>query len=263
MATPVLPEPLRRALRQGRRDDVVAALLALTPADRRSLRRPLAHQHEVTGAAPIGALAPAGEWSGRLRVAHQSAAVAGWLACCGLPTALRLWPLDPADARDLPPLLHPDDLPAFVTAWSQRFERRPKGYERNRGIEAMFDWAHAGLVPPPTERGAVLLLATAVPGVMGGVPLLRYLEARPVLIATTMAAIFDVDGVPGASPAQADQTVARPSRRLDDFVVPELVRRGYWTRRFVLDGVDRALERGQTPYHRRWFEGLAAHVRAA
>ena len=45
---------------------------------------------------------------------------------------------------------------------------------------------------------------------------------------------------------------------MDDFVIPELIRRGDWTADFVRDGVDRALARGQTPYLTRWFTGLAA-----
>ena len=47
---------------------------------------------------------------------------------------------------------------------------------------------------------------------------------------------------------------------MDDFVIPESVRRGHWTVGFVQDGIARALARGQTPYLKRWFTGLARHV---
>ena len=140
-----------------------------------------------------------------------------------------------------------------------RFLRAPRAWDRIRGIEAQFDWAHEGLIPPPVDAGAVLFLVTRAQGALDGPDLLRYLEARPVLIEVTLRRIFDVDGVRGASLAQRDQAVVA-GRRMDDFVIPELVRRGHWTADFVRDGIARALARGQRPYQARWFHGLAAQV---
>ncbi|RBY94798.1 hypothetical protein DQ244_05905 [Blastococcus sp. TBT05-19] len=247
------------ALRDGRRDDVVEVLLAMAPRDRKRLR-PAVHRHEdLVMAEPIGARSPDGSWLGELRPWHQSAAIAALLGCSTVEQAVRYAPLDPPDSVDLPKAFFPDRLDAFVREWSARYLRNPKAWDRIRGLEAMFDWAAEGLIPPPTEDGAVLLLITAVPKAYDGHDLLRYLEARPVLIDVTLRRIFDVDGIKGASLAQRDQ-MWQPGHRMDDVVIPELIRRGHWTVEFVEDGIARALARGQTPYLERWFRGLAVNV---
>jgi hypothetical protein len=163
------------------------------------------------------------------------------------------------DARDLPKAFFPGHLEAFAREWSARFLRRPKAWDRIRGIEAQFDWAHEGLVPAPVDPGSVLFLITRAQGALDGPDLLRYLEARPVLIDVTLRRIFDIDGVPGASFAQRDEAIGA-GRRMDDFVIPEPIRRRHWTADFVRDGIARALARGQTPYLARWFAGLAVQV---
>ena len=248
------------ALRRGRRDETVEVLLSMPAAQRRRLRPAVrAHERLVT-AHPDSARAPDREWSGPLRSGHWSAAAAAVLACSTLPQAVRYWPLDVPDAVDLPRAFFPDDLDAFVEEWSARFLRNPKAWDRIRGMEAMFDWAHQGLVPAPTQRGAVLHLITSVPRTHTGTLLLRYLEQRPCLIEVTFARIFDVDGIKGASPAQRDETTPWRSRRLDNHVIPQLIERGYWSRQMVLEGIERALGRGQTPYLQRWFHGLARIV---
>src|SRR3712207_68793 len=137
--------------------------------------------------------------------------------------------------------------------------RDPRAWDRIRGIEAQFDWAHEGLVPAPVDAGAVLFLISRAQGTLDGPDLLRYLEARPVLIDVTLRRIFDVDGVPAASLAQRDEGIAE-GRRMADFVIPELIRRGHWTADFVRNGIDRALARGQNPYLARWFTGLAEQL---
>jgi hypothetical protein len=247
------------ALRAGRRDDVVRAVLPL-PEDRRRRLRPLVRRHDrLVGGEPIGARAPAGEWDGELRPWHHSAAAAAVLGCSTVEQAVTYAPLDLPDARDLPKAFFPGHLEAFAREWSARFLRNPKAWDRIRGIEAQFDWAHEGLIPAPVDRGAVLFLITRAQGTLDGPDLLRYLEDRPVLITVTLRRIFDVDGIPGASLAQRDEAIAE-GRRMDDFVIPELIRRGHWTHDFVHDGIDRALGRGQTPYLTRWFTGLAVHV---
>lgn len=215
-----------------------------------------AHERLVAGY-PDGAGAPRGDWVGPLRAGHRSAAIAALFACSTLPQALKYAPLDTPDAFDLPRIFFPDDLDAFVEEWSSRFLRNPRAVDRLRGLDAMYDWAHQGLVPAPTQRGAVLCLATGVPGSRSGSYLLRYLEERPCLVQVTFAGIFEVDGVKGASLAQRDETSPWPNRRLDNYVIPQLVQRGWWSREWVLSGIDRALSRGQTPYLQRWFHGLA------
>lgn len=247
------------ALRAGRRDDVVSAVLDL-PAERRRALRPLVRGHDrLVGAEAIGARAPAGEWSGELRPGHRSAAAAAVLGCSTVEQAMTYAPLDPPDSGDLPKALFPGHLDAFAREWSARFLRNPRAWDRLRGIGAVFDWVDEGLIPPPVDDGAVLFLVTRAPWAYDGLDLLRYLEARPALIDVTLRRIFDVDGIAGASLAQRDGN-DRPGRRMDDFVIPELVRRGYWTADFVSDGIGRALSRGQTPYLARWFTGLAAQV---
>lgn len=246
-------------LRAGRRDDVVRAVLEL-PADRRRRLRPAVRRHErVTGSRPIGARASAGEWRGELTRGHHSAAAAAVLGCSTLEQAVAYAPLDLPDAHDLPKALFPGHLEAFAREWSARFLRNPKAWDRIRGIEAQFDWAHEGLIPAPIDQGAVLFLVTRTPAALDGPRLLRYLEDRPVLIDVTLRRVFDVDGIKGASLAQRDDAVVA-GRRMDDFVIPELVRRGHWSVDFVRDGIDRALARGQTPYLARWFTGLDARM---
>ena len=245
------------ALRRGRRDEAVQVLLGISVQDRQRLRPTVRAHEKLMMSQPIGARALSGEWSGELRQGHWSAAAGALLACSTLPQAVRYAPLDMPDAVDLPAALFPGHLDAFVTEWSARFLRNPKAVDRLRGLDAMFDWAHRGLIRAPVQDGAVLCLATCLPGAFSGTFLLRYLEDRPCLIDGTFARIFDVDGIKGASLAQRDQTTSWPRRRLDSYVIPELVRRGHWSQQMVLDGIDRALGRGQTPYLERWFHGLA------
>lgn len=253
---------LRTALAHGRRDDVVDLVLTLPPAQRKALRPLAVRHHRVVLAHPTGAPAPDGEWTGRLREAHWSAAAAALLACSTLAQAVRYAPLDPPDSVDLPRALFPHDLDAFAEEWSARYVRNPKAWDRIRGLDAMFDWAHEGLIEPPLHDGAVLYLVAGGPGKGDGPDLLQYLEARPCLIGTTMARLFDVDGVKGASPAQADETNPWQDRRLDSHVVPGLIRRGHWTVDLVLAGIERALGRDLGRYQHRWFEGLRARVLA-
>jgi hypothetical protein len=249
---------LLAALRAGRRDDVVQLLLDLPERRRRRLRTRARWFDELVSTSPFLSRSP-GAWDGILSDGHQSAAVAAVLGCSTLAQAVKYHPLDMPDARDLPKAFFPEHLQAFSDEWSARFLRSPKAWDRIRGIEAQYDWAHEGLIPAPVHPGAVLFLVTRGPGYLDGPEFIRYLEARPVLIDVTLRRIFDVDGVKGASLAQRDETTGQGSR-MDDFVIPELIRRGRWSVEFVKDGIDRALARGQTPYLTRWFAGLAAQL---
>lgn len=261
----VVDEPaealLWAALREGRRDDAVRALLALPADRRRRLRAPVRRHDRLVGSRAIGERAPAGEWAGELRAGHHSAAAAAVLGCSAVEQAVTYAPLIPPDSADLPKALFPGQLDAFAREWFARFRRNPKAWDRIGGLDAPFDWAHEGLIPAPVDDGAVLYLITSVPRAQDGPDLLRYLEARPCLVEVTLRRIFDVDGIRGASLAQRDER-ERPGRRMADFVIPELVRRGHWTAEFVEDGIRRALARGQSPYLARWFTRLAEHVAA-
>lgn len=245
------------ALRRGHRDEAIEVLMSIPPAQRQRLRPAVRAYERLVAGCPEGARAPDREWRGPLRSGHRSAAAAAFLACSTLSQAVKYAPLEMPDAFDLPRVFFPEDISAFVEEWSSRFLRNPKAWDRIRGLDAMFDWAHHGLVPAPTQQGAVLCLATGVPGARSGTHLLRYLEERPCLIQVTFARIFDVDGVKGASLAQRDETTPWPRRRIDNYVIPQLVQRGLWSQEMVLNGIDRALSRGQTPYLQRWFNGLA------
>ncbi len=251
---------LLAALAHGRRDDVVALMLTLTPAQRRRLRPLVTRHHRVVMSSPGHARAPAGEWVGPLLERHDSAASAAMLACSTLAQAVRYSPLPQPDAAELPRALFPADLDAFAEEWSARYVRNPKAWERIQGLDAMFDWAHEGLIESPTQDGAVLYLVSGGPGKEDGPDLLQYLETRPCLIHTTMARIFDVDGIKGVSPAQADETNPWQERRLDSHVIPELVRRGHWDAEAVLAGIARALARDLGRYQHRWWAGLRTRV---
>lgn len=248
---------LHARIADGDRDAVVEWLVQVPAAQRLRLRPTVRRHHDVLMAEPAGARSPDGHWRGGLRSAHWSAAQAALLGCSTLRQAVTYAPLDQPDARDLPRLLFPGELEAFVEEWSARFLRNPRAWDRIRGLDAMFDWAQAGLVAPPLHDGAVLYLATAVPGATS---LLRYLERHPVLITSTLPRIFDVDGIKGASPAQADEHHHAPGRGLHDHVIPTLVRRGLWRAEDVVAGIDRALGRDLGGYQHRWFHRLRERV---
>lgn len=255
----VVPEELTRAIARGERDRAIEILLQCEAAMRRSLRREVKPLHDAILGAPSGSRAPNGEWEGALRSAHWSAAAAALMGCSTLAQAVRYYPLDPPDSVEIPVALFPEDLEAFATEWSARFHRNPKAWDRIRGLDAMFDWAHAGLIGPPLYDGAVLLLVCQ-PQHTSATGLLRFLEARPVLINSTLARIFDVDGVRGASPAQVDATRYVGERGVANFVIPQLIKKGYWDRRWVIDGIDRALARDLGAYQHRWWRQLRDQI---
>lgn len=251
-------ERLWSALRRGDRDDVVASLLDTDPARRRKLRGAVRRHDAAVAASPIGSRLES-HWDGELRDGHHSAAVAAVLGCSTLDQAVRVTFTGVADARELPRALFRAELDSFVAHWAERFVRNPEAWDRNRGIEAMFDWAHDQLVQAPVSRGAVLLLSAGF--VLGdGLQALRYLEDRPVLIDVTLRRIFDTEGVEGASLAQRDAS-RPPGAKMVDFVVPELINRDHWSYEFARDGAARALAADLPPHQRRWFTELEDNLR--
>lgn len=255
-------EALFAALHAGDRDGAISIVTGATPAERLSVLRAVRAHEKVVSASPGEAKAPAGEWAGRLRDAHGSAAAAAVIGCSPLDRATAYWPLDQPDSHDLPLAFFPNDLTTFAEAWFARFLRNPKDWDRLRGFDAVFDWAQEGYIEPPTNQGAVLYFFTHTPGSGRGRDVLAYLDAHPRLVATTAAALFDVDGIRGASPAQRDATTPWPEERLDTYVIPALIADGRWSDQFVLDGVDRALSRDLPAYQQRWFRGLREIVTA-
>lgn len=238
---------LHAALRAGRTAEVLNLLEPLSVVQRRRAWNAVRKSADAIDAASIGERDEQGRWSGSLRRGHHDAASVARLATRTAPAATRVHPVELPIARDIIPRLFPDDLQGFVEAWAQRFVANPKAWDRNRGIEAMFDWAQSGLIPPPTQRGAVLLLISQ-PG------LSRYLEERPILIDTTLPRLFEVAGQKGVSAPQRDETM--PGLTLGAHIIPRLIREGRWERAQVLGWCGHALAIPRSEYELRWFRAL-------
>lgn len=246
-----IQERVRKALRYGQPVRVMTSIEGLPNATRVRLRPAITEIARAIGDAAIGDRDEHGRWVGELRRGHHYAATTALLATASLTQATRLHPIEFPLAYDLIPRLFPLDLVAFVEAWSHRFLANPKAWDRNVGIEAMFDWAQQGLIPAPSQHGAVLLLISQP-------RLWQYLNDRPVLIDTTLPLLFRVPGIKGASVAQRDETMSGPS--LGASVIPRLVRIGRWTREDVLAWCDIALDVPRSEYELRWFHQLRRHI---
>lgn len=254
--TPGAPSPaeaLLVAVRNGRALDALEVLEPLPLAQRRRAWTPaLRAAAEAIDMSPHSARDPQGRWVGGLRQAHWDAATLARLGTREAQTAARrVHPIELPLARDLVPRLFPEQLDVFVEVWSQAFLTNPKAWDRLRGVEAMFDWAQQGLVPPPTQRGAVLLLISQ-PG------LSRFLDDHPVLIDSTLPLLFEVEGRSGASAAQRDETM--PGLSLGRHIVPRLLREGRWEREQVLQWCEQALSMPRSEYELRWFRALRERV---
>lgn len=249
-------ENARSALREGQAHILLEIVETLPLTARRRIGRALIPSARAALAAPGGAEDP-DHWNGELDSHHGDAAdVVRLIAASGPAAAAKLNTLDLRVARDMLPRLFPGDLPVFVEEWSTRFARRPRAVDANRGIEAMFDWAHRDLVPPPTQQGAVLALISWAPQ-SSGAHLLRYLEARPVLIRTTLPLLFQVPGVKGASAAQTDESnLDRHGHGLRTYVIPALVRQGHWSVEELGRWCEDALRVPRSEYEYRWFRAL-------
>ena len=243
------------AVRNGRPLDALEVLEPLPLAQRKRAWTPaLREAADGIDMSPDSARDPQGRWVGRLRRAHWDAATVARLGTREAQIAAkRVHPIELPVARDLIPRLFPEQLDVFVEVWSQAFLSNPKAWDRLRGVEAMFDWAQQGLVPPPTQRGAVLLLISQP-------DLSRYLDQHPVLIGTTLPLLFTVEGRSGASAAQRDETM--PGLSLGRHLVPRLIREGHWEREQVLQWCEQALAMPRSAYELRWFRALRERVEA-
>lgn len=249
-------EALLVAVRNGRPLDALEVLEPLPLAQRRRAWTPaLREAADGIDLSPDSARDPQGRWVGRLRQAHWDAATVARLGTREAQIAAkRVHPVELPVARDLIPRLFPEQLDVFVEVWSQAFLSNPKAWDRLRGVEAMFDWAQQGLVPPPTQRGAVLLLIALH-------DLSEYLDEHPVLIGTTLPLLFQVEGRKGASAAQRDHET-RPALSLGRHLVPRLIREGHWEREQVLQWCEQALAMPRSAYELRWFRALRERVEA-
>lgn len=249
-------EDARSALRDGRVHTLLEIVETLRLPARRRTGRALTPSARAILAAPGAAEDPT-HWNGALDSHHGDAAdVVRLTATSGPAAAAKVNTLALRVARDMVPRLFPGDLPVFVEEWSARFARRPRVVDANRGIEAMFDWAHRGLIPPPTQQGAVLALISWA-SQSSGTHLLRYLEARPVLIRTTLPLLFQVPGVKGASAAQTDESnLDRHGNGLRSYVIPALVRKGHWSLDELEHWCEAALRVPRAEYEYRWFRAL-------
>lgn len=266
-------DSIRALLIAGRPAELAAQLVSIDVNARRAVCRPLVRQARAILSASSGSTVgswlrdlrddyPGGSaqfvdgWSGRLRPAHWDAATTVLLGSKQAAQAAKVWPIPERPfAEKLYPALFPDDLAVIVEQWSADFATNPKHRDRNRDRAAMYEWIEAGLVEVPRHDGAVLMLFggwAAAPGR----PLLRWLLARPKVTNEVFARLFRVRGVNGASLSQADEG-GDPIRTV---VVPGLVKKGMWTRDFVVQGTQAALRSDLPAYQGRWFVRLAADL---
>lgn len=241
------------ALSLGQVGTLLEALEGISGPERIALRASVRRMATAMLDGAIGSTSGEGAWRGALRVAHHTAATLALLGTATVRQAVKLHPIELPMARDLIPRLFPHDLEQFVAAWSDRFLADPKGWDRIRGIESMFDWAQRGLIEPPEHHGAVLLLL-AQPKIG------RYLADRPVLVSTTLPLLFAVPGIKGASAAQRDETV--PGESLGERVIPRLVRSGAWSKADALGWCDLALQMPRSQYELRWFRRVKERLAA-
>ncbi|MGM0930140.1 MAG: hypothetical protein ACQEXN_10560 [Actinomycetota bacterium] len=262
MSEPVPPSavdnPLFNLLAAGDRAGTLAYAAAMDDDEKRRQRSLVRKLRLVVSAEPTCARSADGWWLGELTADHWAAADIAHMACIGAERSADLSYTDRKVARDAPPALFPDRLELFVESWSARYVRNPKGWDRNRGIEAMFDWVRSGLVPAPVQRGAMLLLLSETQ--VERIDFLKFLRERPGLIEVTLKELFRVPGVKGASAMQFDEANPREHRRLS-VLLPQLVKLGYWDGEWVRQQIERVLASDEWPeYQKRFFKLLRSNL---
>ncbi|MGW6173605.1 hypothetical protein ACWF5H_08965 [Arthrobacter sp. NPDC055138] len=244
-------------LAAGDRAGTLAYAAAMDDGEKRRQKSLVRRLHLVVSAEPTGARSPDGWWLGGLTADHWAAADIAHMACIGAERSADLSYTDRKVARDAPPVLFPGQLELFVEAWSARYERSPKGWDRNRGIEAMFDWVRDGLIPAPAQRGAMLLLLSETQAQR--INFLKFLRERPGLVDVTLKELFRVPGVKGASAMQFDEANTE-DRRLS-FLLPQLVKLGYWDGEWVRQRIELVLASDEWPeYQKRFFKLLRSNL---
>jgi hypothetical protein len=249
--------PLFDLLAAGDRAGALAYAAAMDDDEKRRQKSLVRRLRLVVSAEPTGARSPDGWWLGGLTADHWAAADIAHMACIGAERSADLSYTDRKVARDAPPELFSNRLELFVESWSARYERNPKGWDRNRGIEAMFDWVRAGLVPAPVQRGAMLLLLSETQ--VERIDFLKFLRERPALIDVTLKELFRVPGVKGASAMQFDE--ANPPERRLSVLLPQLVKLGYWDGEWVRHQIEQVLASDEWPeYQKRFFKLLRSNL---
>lgn len=262
MSEPVPPtaldNPLFDLLAAGDRAGTLAHSAAMDDDEKRR-QKPLVRRFRlVVSAEPAGARSQDGWWIGPLVDDHWAAADIAYMACIGAERSADLSYTDSKVARDAPPALFPNQLELFVESWSARYERNPKGWDRNRGIEAMFEWVRGELVAAPKQRGAMLLLLGLTQ--VERIDFLRFLRERPGLIEVTLPELFRVPGVKGASAMQFDETNPRESRKLS-VLLPQLVKLGHWDGDWLRSEIEHLLASDDWPeYQKRFFKLLRSNL---
>lgn len=265
----------RELLQAGHHRELAALLVEVDEGARRAVCKPLTGQaraimnvssgstveswlRDLRSDYPGGTAQFVDAWRGRLTDRHWDAATAVLLGAKQPSQAAKVWPIphDLAFAEWLYPALFPKDLSVIVSQWCADFVAAPKHWDRNHGRGVLYNWVERGLVEPPQNDGAVLMLLGQVAA--AGDPLLQWLLARPKVTDAIFTRVFRTTGVRGASLMQTDDGTGNDPMRT--IVVPGLVKEGVWTRDFVVQETQAALQRGVTPYQRRWFVRLAADL---
>jgi hypothetical protein len=257
LPTSAVDNPLFDLLAAGDRAGTLAYVAAMDDGEKRRQKSLVRKLRLVVSAEPTGARSADGWWQGELQPDHWAAADIAHMACIGAERSADLSYTDRTVARDAPPALFPGQLELFVESWSARYERNPKGWDRNRGIEAMFDWVRDGLVPAPVQRGAMLLLLSETQ--VQRINFLKFLRERPGLVDVTLKELFRVPGVKGASAMQFDE--ANPEDRRLSVLLPQLVKLGYWDGEWVRRSIERVLASDEWPeYQKRFFKLLRSNL---
>ena len=244
-------------LAAGDRNGTLAYAAAMDDGEKRRQKSLVRRFRLIVSAEPTGTRSAGGWWLGPLTPDHWAAADLAHMACIGAERSADLSYTDLKVARDAPPELFPDRLDLFVEAWSARYERNPKAWDRNRGIEAMFDWVRDGLVPAPAQRGAMLLLLSETQ--VQRINFLKFLRERPGLIDVTLKELFRVPGIKGASAMQFDE--ANPEERRLSVLLPQLVKLGYWDGEWVRQRIEYVLAGDEWPeYQKRFFKLLRSNL---
>lgn len=237
-------------------------LVAAAPGDLTRVASSVARLRRLYLDEPEGAVGP--QWEGEVG-AHHDAATLAHLACLPPAKAAALGAVPHQVAADIP-LIHPGHLDVFVDTWSTLFQRNPKNWDRNAHYGVIFAWVCQGLVPAPTQDGAVnLWLQRAVwlvdpPEAPGpgepDLPLLPTPQDCPDLYRVTLPRIFEAATGKGLGAAAIDHT----STDLVIDLVRHLVQTGVWELGETLTRVDAALMAREEAFQRQWLARLRTRL---
>lgn len=246
-----------------RRGDIAGTLDALADPPDATSRGAVRALRERMLSSPIGHRDPA--WLGALTEDHVDAVQFAHLAGMPAERAASLGGLSRRVADTLPRLF-PDELPVFVATWSRLYQRNPKNWDRNAHYPAMFGWVKAGLVPAPTEDGAVNLWLTFAPWLVHpraapgpGEPaglVIPGPDECPELYTVTLPRLFEAEVRPGLGAAAFDQS---SGGEVSDLII-HLVDTHVWDRGDTLARIEQALAHPDraSAFQQRWLHRLAA-----